>query len=80
MLQSITVEDGSPSTLIATSAGIGFSDQILQGLTVVLSNIVHAGEEYLSVDEIIATELGITVVRFNSVDFCEQTLSACITG
>jgi len=65
LLQSIIVEDGYPSTLIVTSAFIG--DQMLQGLTVTLSNIVHAGEEYLSVDETIATELGITLVRFSRV-------------
>ena len=64
LLQSIIVEDGSPSTLIATTVSIDNGVQMLQGMTITLSNIVHAGEEYLSVDEMIATELGITLVKF----------------
>jgi len=50
------------------SASIDNNDQMLEGLTVTLNGIVHAGEENLTVDETIATQLGIQVlVRVSTI-------------
>ena len=54
------IKDGTPSIPIAANASIASNDVMLQGMIVTLTNVIHAGEEFLSVTGI---EPSITLVR-----------------
>lgn len=58
---SVVVKDGTPSVLIAMNAIIANSNAMLQGMIVRLTNVIHAGEEYLNVAD---TEPNIILVRY----------------